>query len=259
MKTSAVASLLFGTLAIAAPLEKRKYVTKTSVVVQTEIVYVTVYDGQAPVVEATSTPGLFYEQPPKKSSSSSTAAAPTSTSTSTKEKEPAYTPPAPAPQPSSTSVYIAPPEPTSVYTPPPAPTTSAYVAPPAPSSTTPAAPAPEPSSPPSGGNAYTGDITVYDTYGGYGACGTLLSDDEFTAAISKDSWGADIWGGADNLNQNPWCGKSATVTYNGQSVTVKILDKCQGCKPGDIDLTRAAWNKLTGGAYGSRFTASWTS
>lgn len=256
MKTSAVASLLFGTLAIAAPLEKRRYVTKTSVVVQTEIVYVTVYGDQAPVAEATSTPGLFYEQPPKKSSSSS-AAAPTSTST--KKEEPAYTPPAPAP--SSTTTAAPAPEPTSVYTPPPAPSTSAYVAPaPAPSSTTPEAPAPSATTPPSSGdgNEYEGEMTVYDTYGGYGACGTLLSDDEMTAAISKDSWGADVWGSADNINKNPWCGKSATVTYNGQSITVKILDKCQGCVPGDIDLTRAAWNKLTGNAYGSRVAATWT-
>lgn len=259
MKTSTIASLLFGTLAIAAPLEKRRYVTKTSVVVQTEIVYVTVYEGQVPVAEATSTstPGLFYEQPPK--SSSSSAALPTSTSTSSKKEEPAYTPPPPpAPEPSSTSSSTPPPPPpTSVYTPPPAPTTSAYVAPPAPSSS---APAPEPSSPPtSGGTEYHGDMTVYDTYGGHGACGTVLSDDELTAAISKDSWGADIWGSADNINQNPWCGKSATVTYNGQSITVKIMDKCQGCKPGDIDLTRAAWNKLTNNAYGSRVQASWVS
>jgi hypothetical protein len=76
------------------------------------------------------------------------------------------------------------------------------------------------------------------------------------AAVSVQEWGSDVW--VDNLNTNPWCGKQATVEYQGKTVTVTVADKCMGCKPGDIDLSRKAWAQLTGNAYGDRFQGSWT-
>lgn len=101
MKSSQIlASVLFGTFAAAVPF-KRDLVTKTEVVVETVIVYTTVWD-DVPAAEATTTGGgYFYEVP------SSSAAKTTSTSTST--STPAYVP-SPAQEPSS--VYT-PPAPTS--------------------------------------------------------------------------------------------------------------------------------------------------
>jgi hypothetical protein len=60
------------------------------------------------------------------------------------------------------------------------------------------------------------------------------------------------------VNGNPWCGKKATVSLKGKTVEVTIMDKCMGCKPGDIDVTPGAWDFLTGGAYPDRFKGSWT-
>jgi hypothetical protein len=271
MKTSSfLASVLLGSLAIAAPLEKRALVTKTATVIETQVVYVTVWDGQVPVAEPTPTP--IYEQsssskveasattsaaytPPVEEKETSSSSSPVTSSSaapppppptpsSTKEETPVYTPP-PAPPASTPSPTPVKEEPAPVYTPEPSPTPAEA---PAPAYTPPANNAPA--------NQFHGDLTVYDTYNGKGACGTDLSDGELTAAVSKDIWGEDIWSEGP-MNANPWCGKSATVTYNGKSVTVKIMDKCQGCAPGDIDVTRAAWNQLTDNAYGSRVDASW--
>jgi hypothetical protein len=97
---------------------------------------------------------------------------------------------------------------------------------------------------------------MYNSDGAMGACGNELGDDKFYAAISVADWGSDVW--VDNKNQNPWCGKKATVQLNGKTVDVEIQDKCMGCKSGDIDLTLAAWNKLTDNAYGSREQGAWS-
>jgi outer membrane biosynthesis protein TonB len=284
MKTSSLlTSLLFGAVAIAAPVQKRALVTKTSTVVETQIVFVTVWDGQIPVAAPTTTPGLFYEQPAHKASSTAAVTTPSAA---------AYTPPKQEEKPSSTSPSSAPstpaPEPTPEYTPEPEPTpepkpeepkpepTPEYTpepkpAPqptpsPAPVEEEPApvyTPAPAPEAPATkpvgGGNEYHGEVTVYDTYNTAGACGRTLSDAKFTAAVAESTWGPSVW--VDNLDTNPWCGKMATVTYKGKSITVEIQDKCMDCKPGDIDITRAAWQELTGGlggAAGDRVPVSWT-
>lgn len=47
-----------------------------------------------------------------------------------------------------------------------------------------------------------------------------------------------------NPNNNPLCGKTATVNYQGKSVTVALVDRCVACKFGDIDLTPAAFNSI---------------
>jgi len=282
--TSLLTSFLFGSLAIAAPvqrLQRRAMVTKTATVVQTEVVYVTVWDGQVPVAAPTPTPGMFYEKPAEKPSSAApqTTAAPVVSKPKEQKPEPTPTP-EPTPEPKKEEPKKEEPkpveqpkeepkeEPKPVEQPKPEPTSApapAYTPTPSPEPVKQEQPAYTPAPEPAkeapvtgGGNQFTGDVTVYDTYNGHGACGTILSDTAYTAAVSVESWGADVWGSADNINKNPWCGKKATVNLNGKSVTVTILDKCMGCKPGDIDVTRAAWNELTDGAYGSRIVGSWS-
>jgi hypothetical protein len=105
--------------------------------------------------------------------------------------------------------------------------------------------------------ANSGDMTVYDPNNGYGACGTQIPNSDFSAALSHEIWGADQWGN-DGLNHNPNCGRRVRVTWNGRTVDVTIKDKCMGCKAGDIDLVRAAWNQITGNRAGDRLKASWT-
>ncbi|KAI4696364.1 uncharacterized protein J4E88_000541 [Alternaria novae-zelandiae] len=283
MKTSAVlASILFGSYAVAAPFDRRALVYKTEVVTETVVVYTTIWDDETTAQPTTTSAGEFYEQPSKPSTTSTVVvpsssavvtpqAAPTKAApTSSKAAPPAYTPVVPE---KPSSVYTPPVEtPTSVYTPP-APTTpapapvSSYVAPPpAPEPTTTAAPepvysqapAPAPSSaaPSYGSGGVTSgesfddvEITVYDmNVGDLGACGELQTDDSKVVAISIGAWnamGGSIHDVMTGESSNPWCGKQIEIEYQGKTATAKIMDMCPGCvNKYDIDLSRSVWSEL---------------
>ncbi|KAH7084975.1 hypothetical protein BKA63DRAFT_559643 [Paraphoma chrysanthemicola] len=280
MKTSAVlSSLLFGSLAVAAPFDRRALVYKTEVVTETVVVFTTVYEDDVVPVATTTPAGYFYEQP---KAPSSAAAKPTSA------QAPVNSPPAAEKKP--TSVYVAPPvAPTPTPTPAPAPApapspspapvveqpkpaeqpkpveqaqpaTSAYVAP------APAAPSPSPVAQvkPTTGGTSTGeqyssvDMTIYDNNGGFGACGTKLYDTDMIVALAQPAWGASTYDTMTGAATNPWCGQKIKVDYNGNSIEATIMDLCPGCSGHDIDLSLAAWTKLTGLTEKTRLKASWS-
>lgn len=283
MKTSNVlATVLFSTIAAAAPFDRRALVTKTEIVVETVIVWTTIYGDQVPIAPATTTPGLFFEKP------KSSIVVPSSTAIYTPAVAKVSSAPAPvysAPAPSST--YVAPavvssaaveavkpsvvetpaytptPEPTSIYTPAPAPS-SVYVAPvssavvveaPVSSAVVVSTPSSAPSSP--SGDKYSGDITIYDNTGGFGACGTALHDTDMIVALAIDTWGASTYDVMTGAATNPWCGQKITIEYNGNTVDATIMDLCPGCKGKDIDLSLAVWKKLTGLDEKTRLQADW--
>lgn len=268
MKTSAViASLLFGSFAVAAPFDKRALVYKTEVVTETVVVYTTVYDDEVPVAQATTTPaGYFYEQP---KAPSSAAAQPTSQAPVAEKPSSTYVAPAPE-KPTPTPVVEQPkpvvesPKPV-VEAPKPVETTQAA---PAPTSVAPApvysaAPAPAPSAPatsnPGSGMEHSNvDITIYDNNGGFGACGTELHDTDMIVALSKDTWGASTYDVMTGESTNPWCGQRIKVEYNGNHIFAKIMDLCPGCSGADIDLSLAAWKELTKLDEKTRLKASWS-
>ncbi|KAG9190630.1 hypothetical protein G6011_08718 [Alternaria panax] len=270
MKTSAVlASILFGSYAVAAPFDRRALIYKTEVVTETVVVYTTVWDDE-PVAQATTSAGEFYEKPSKPSTTSTVVVAPTSSVvaspspasskvvSTTSKAAPAYTPVVPE-EPSSAYTPAA--TPTSVFTP--APTTpapapeSSYVAPaPEPEPTTSAAPepvysqapapssaAPAPSSAAAASYPTTGgtsagvsfqdvEITIYDNTGAAGACGEPLTDDMKVVAIGQGAWNA--MGGTTHdvmtgASTNPWCGKQIQIEYQGKTANAKIMDLCPGC------------------------------
>jgi hypothetical protein len=64
---------------------------------------------------------------------------------------------------------------------------------------------------------------------GTGACGWNNRNSEHVMAI----------GGAKNA-----CGKTATVTYQGKSVKVKVVDECPVCGSSSIDLSPSAFEQL---------------
>lgn len=272
MKSSTVlASLLFGSFAAAAPFDKRDLVYKTEVVTETVVVYTTVWDDDEPA-EATTTPaGYFYEQP------SSAPAVPTSSS-----KAP-VPPPAPTPQKPSSSYVAPPPPPPSTPKPTPTPTPTPTPKPvespkpvvpsPAPVAQSPApvAPAPVASSPaaapPSSGSpstgsggsgTFSGDITIYDNNGGFGACGSVINDSDMIVALAKESWGQSTYDRMTGASTNPWCGQKIQVFYGGKSIQATIMDMCPGCSGHDIDLSLAAWTALTGTNEKTRFKATWS-
>ncbi|KAL1920041.1 uncharacterized protein VTP21DRAFT_1187 [Calcarisporiella thermophila] len=100
---------------------------------------------------------------------------------------------------------------------------------------------------PSGGQ-FSGDGTFYNV--GLGACGKTNNDKELVAALNAPQFGG-------GNNNSPVCGKRATVKGPKGSVTVTIVDKCPGCKSGDLDLSPAAFNKIADAAQG-RVPISWS-
>ena len=66
-----------------------------------------------------------------------------------------------------------------------------------------------------------------------------------------------------NFEDAAACGACVEMTYQGRSVTVTVVDECPigsnpTCTAGHIDLSRGAWNQLTGNAPGTQiFGVNW--
>lgn len=263
MKTSQVlASLLFGSIAAAAPVNKRELFTKTEWVMETVVVYTTVWDGEsAPAAATTTEAGAFYESPSKaatteaKATSTSVYTPPVvqsssvkveATSAAPKTTTPAYTPPASSAPPVESS--------STAYTPSPVSSSA-----PAPVSSAPA----QTSSTSSGGGmsgSYSNvDITVYDA-NAEGACG-YVGDDSPYVALSYGLMGAATYDYQTGDPTNKYCGQKVQITYNGNSYgPYTIMDRCGGCSgTNDLDLTRAVWDEVTDSAADGRYSGvSWT-
>ncbi|ROV88769.1 hypothetical protein VPNG_10283 [Cytospora leucostoma] len=104
---------------------------------------------------------------------------------------------------------------------------------------------------------YSGQITWYNTNGGYGACGTVLSDSEAICALSEKLY--DQYTKNSNSNDNELCGKKIEITMpSGQTATVTVADRCTGCAATDIDLTPTTFKQLVSGGLGTgRTEATW--
>ncbi|KAK7179158.1 hypothetical protein DPSP01_012062 [Paraphaeosphaeria sporulosa] len=261
MKSSIVASALFASLALAAPLNKRAYATKTNTVVETVVVYTTVWGNQPPATSApaaaTSSPALFFEKPSSAAAVTSSEVAPKVPSSTPEPVVPSFTP-APEPvsseAPSSSAVPVV----ESTPSPSPEPTPTPQVTPEAaPSSTTPvveATPSAEPSTGggSSGGQEYTGSLTMNYYSGGLGACGEAIQDTEMVAALAVAGFGDSTYDSATGNPTNKWCNQKIRVTYNGKSADAVIKDRCPGCTgQGGLDATPALWEALTGGQGGA--------
>lgn len=265
MKTfNVLASALFGAMAVAVPLQKREMVTATHTVVETVVVYTTVWEADA---AATSAPGLFYESPsqhdqPSPAPASETAAytPPVNTPPAVPEPSSVYTPPAaPSLEPAPSSAYTPPantpspaPEPSSVYTPPAAPASSAAAAP------APSAAAESGSSGTS--SAYTnnaGSITLNLFDGHLGSCGKNIPNDGNMVALATDLMGAMTFDPATGNPVNKWCGQQIEITYKGKTATAVIGDSCPGCTDGGLDLPPALWDTLVGGPGDRLQGATW--
>jgi len=109
----------------------------------------------------------------------------------------------------------------------------------------------------SGGRAMTGDGTYYDA--GLGACGWVNTNSDYIAAVSHEVF--DGYGGftGTNPNDNPICGTMITATFEGKSVTVKIVDRCGGCiNSEDVDFTETAFLHLGAKDRGRLKGIKWT-
>jgi expansin (peptidoglycan-binding protein) len=96
------------------------------------------------------------------------------------------------------------------------------------------------------GPVYTGEGTFYGATG-EGNCSYEATTDRMIAAMNQTDY-----------QNSQACGAYVAVTGpSGASVTVKIVDRCPECKPGDIDLSAEAFAKLAAPSAG-RIKISWT-
>jgi expansin (peptidoglycan-binding protein) len=86
--------------------------------------------------------------------------------------------------------------------------------------------------------AFSGEATFYG--GGAGSCGGRHSAEELTAALPASMYDGPKATRGKNVN----CGRKIRVDRAGKTVVVTVVDRCAGCKYGDLDLSRAAFAQL---------------
>lgn len=94
--------------------------------------------------------------------------------------------------------------------------------------------------PSSHGGPYSGDLTYYDP--ALGACGFTNSGSDAIVAVSHIVFDAVSVGS--NPNANPLCGKKIRARRDNKSIDLTVVDRCTGCQPTDIDVTRSVFADL---------------
>lgn len=102
------------------------------------------------------------------------------------------------------------------------------------------------------GGPYTGDLTYYNP--GLGACGVDSADGDAIVAISHFVF--DAASTSPDPNNNPLCGKRLRVSRNGRSVDLTVVDRCGGCQPTDLDVTKDTFARLANVNLG-RVSVQW--
>ncbi|RKP24619.1 RlpA-like double-psi beta-barrel-protein domain-containing protein-containing protein, partial [Syncephalis pseudoplumigaleata] len=85
------------------------------------------------------------------------------------------------------------------------------------------------------------------------ACGGNSSPSAMVAALAKSDFGGDYGG---NTEKSPQCGRCVEVQGPLGSVVVKIVDMCENCPSGHVDLGKSAFLKVAKEEAG-KLTASW--
>lgn len=143
-------------------------------------------------------------------------------------------------------------------------------APPAPVNTPAAAPVDLPSTPPAtfdttslsqtqstsggscgeiGGSCSAPNVTFFE--GGLGACGwsnDTASEDFF--ALAHDMMGL-------QSNGNPFCGRKAAITHDGNTIVGTLTDKCMGCGLQSIDLSQHLYDQMFKKDVGNYHNIEW--
>ncbi|KAJ4267238.1 hypothetical protein NW762_003340 [Fusarium torreyae] len=91
----------------------------------------------------------------------------------------------------------------------------------------------------------TGEITFY--HPGLGACGKSNGDGDMVAAIAASVY-----------DTQDLCGKSIKLQGDAGQVTVTVIDRCEACAAGDVDLSPAAFQKSIGDLSVGRGKGTWS-
>ena len=90
------------------------------------------------------------------------------------------------------------------------------------------------------GGPYRGDLTYYAP--GLGACGIVSKDGDNVVSVSHLLF--DAVSTSSNPNQNPLCGKMIRARRKTGSVDLRVVDRCTGCEPRDLDITEKVFATL---------------
>ncbi|GMF03234.1 unnamed protein product [Ambrosiozyma monospora] len=82
---------------------------------------------------------------------------------------------------------------------------------------------------------YSGKATYYNT--GLGACGITSNDSEMVVALSHDLYDTN----KNSDNTSPFCGRQITLTWDGKSATVTVVDRGTFDGATNLDLSPAAF------------------
>lgn len=108
--------------------------------------------------------------------------------------------------------------------------------------------------PTANGGPYSGDLTYYDP--GLGACGETSDSSDYIVSVSHYIFDAVSVGS--NPNANPLCNKKIRAKIGDKSADLTVVDRCVGCQPDDLDVTRTVFTDLTGDLDLGRVTVSWS-
>lgn len=100
--------------------------------------------------------------------------------------------------------------------------------------------------------AFSGDGTYYAP--GMGACGEVNTESDYIVAVSKDLF--DQYTPNGNPNKNTLCGKKIQAYYEGKSVEVTVVDRCEGCAYGSLDFSPTAFSQIADQSLG-RIPITW--
>ncbi|KAK4038337.1 RlpA-like double-psi beta-barrel-protein domain-containing protein-containing protein [Parachaetomium inaequale] len=87
----------------------------------------------------------------------------------------------------------------------------------------------------------SGKFTYYNA--GLGACGQTHSDADLVVAMSHVDFDPSSPNGSPN--NNPLCGRRIRAAIGGKTVDVTVVDRCEACNSGDLDLSPTAFGVLS--------------
>ncbi|VDB86911.1 unnamed protein product [Peniophora sp. CBMAI 1063] len=76
-------------------------------------------------------------------------------------------------------------------------------------------------------------MTWYDITTGETACGAWYSNDDYVVAMN-----------APQYDSSNWCGVEIDIVYKGKTVKAKVVDRCESCPSGGLDLTKGLYSAL---------------
>ncbi|KAF2673877.1 hypothetical protein BT63DRAFT_451932 [Microthyrium microscopicum] len=103
--------------------------------------------------------------------------------------------------------------------------------------------APQPTTTNTARDAQNGQLTYFAT--GLGACGVTNQETDSIVAIDHQTFDSGNVDGNPNHNRN--CGRVIRITqanYKTVSKDVTVVDRCEACQPGDLDVTRTIFGGL---------------